>query len=793
MSICLLLLLVCSSQASHFLGTVMTYYPKTPNADGSVRVAVRYKLSFGSCAATASWSCHSGYCGNQSFLLEEVFSDSGEWCQREGRVTQLVPSNAQFQLLLGGGDWISDTKNGITSLRAVTLVDLKSRSDTGKANTSPQTTILPAVRVPSNCQRDFNLLAFDPDGDEVKCRYGDMSLSECNTCTPPSVLSLASSCSLSFSPTSSSNEGPYAVQLVMEDFPRQTITLNQTSGSQEVKTPNDAISKIPVQFVLWVDPPAPSCTEGLYLPRFLPPTPANRARLYTPVNQSLEISIKAEANISTVSKLVFSGPHNVMQTAPGGGQFTLRWTPSEAENGESHSICFLVQADDNLVPRKYHSELRCVVVTVGPDPTTTTTTPTTTTTQALQKLQQPRKRHPRSSTNTTTLAPRTNSTTNTSATTTPPPSPATPLNITTTSTPTTTTPAPTTNSTTTNSTTTTTPPSPTTTLTTTATTSNPTTTTPATTTNSTTTNSTTTTTPPSPTTTLTTTATTSNPTTTTPATTTNSTTTNSTTTNSTTTTPPPSPTTTLTTTATTSNPTTTTPATTTSSTTTNSTTTNSTTTTPPPSTTTPLTTTATTSTPATTTNSTTTNSTKTTPPPSPTTTLTTTATTSTPNTTTPATTTSSTTTNSTTTNSTTTTPPPSPTTPLTTTTTTTTSTPTSTTPATTTTETTTTTPPTSQPTTTTPINTLNRFFIGLRVRISSLVPLDESIGYIVVHQLYNELRKYGLPEDVIVRVLQVFYQINGESIPMTLFRERESSLNPDIRETLSRTRTQRSP
>ncbi|XP_022616827.1 putative uncharacterized protein DDB_G0277255 [Seriola dumerili] len=388
MSICLLLLLllVCSSQASHFLGTVMTYYPKTPNADGSVRVAVRYKLSFGSCAATASWSCHSGYCGNQSFLLEEVFSDSGEWCQREGRVTQLVPSNAPFQLLLGGGDWISDTKNGITSLRAMTLVDLKSRSDTGKANTSPQTTILPAVRVPSNCQRDFNLLAFDPDGDEVKCRYGDMSLSECNTCTPPSVLSLASSCSLSFSPTSSSNEGPYAVQLVMEDFPRQTITLNQTSGSQEVKTPNDAISKIPVQFVLWVDPPVPSCTEGLYLPRFLPPTPANRARLYTPVNQSLEISINAEANISTVSKLVFSGPHNVMQTASGGGQFTLRWTPSEAENGESHSICFLVQADDNLVPRKYHSELRCVVVTVGPDPTTTTTTPTTITTQALQKL-----------------------------------------------------------------------------------------------------------------------------------------------------------------------------------------------------------------------------------------------------------------------------------------------------------------------------------------------------------------------------------------------------------------------
>lgn len=32
---------------------------------------------------------------------------------------------------------------------------------------------------------------FDPDGDIVKCRNGDASLSECSPCTPPSVLSLS--------------------------------------------------------------------------------------------------------------------------------------------------------------------------------------------------------------------------------------------------------------------------------------------------------------------------------------------------------------------------------------------------------------------------------------------------------------------------------------------------------------------------------------------------------------------------------------------------------------------------
>lgn len=62
--------------------------------------------------------------------------------------------------------------------------------------------------------------------------------------------SFLESCTLSFRPTDSSNEGPYAVQLVMEDFPRQNITLTQTNGTQTNLTTNNAISKIPVQFVI---------------------------------------------------------------------------------------------------------------------------------------------------------------------------------------------------------------------------------------------------------------------------------------------------------------------------------------------------------------------------------------------------------------------------------------------------------------------------------------------------------------------------------------------------------------
>ncbi|XP_041820828.1 uncharacterized protein LOC121626403 isoform X2 [Chelmon rostratus] len=374
----LLLLLVCSTQASHFYGTVMTYYPKNTYAAGYMEVVLRYKLSFHSCTDSDSWTCLNSSCGAGSVVLHEVDKESsGEWCQREGIMTRQVPTNAAFQLVLDGGNWISGIKNGIVLWRAVTTVEVRNRSDTGRANRSPQTTVLPAVRVPSNCPRDFHLLAFDPDGDEVQCRYGNNSTEECNPCTPPSVLDLSSSCSLSFRPSNSSVEGPYAVQLVMEDFPRQTITLTHTNGEQTTISPNNSLSQLPVQFVLRVDPVVPSCTEGLYLPKFLPPTPASRSQLHAPVNQSLEISIRAQANISTISELLFSGPYNVNQMTSGTGQFVLRWTPSEDQDGESHPICFVVQAVYNSV--KYHSELRCVVVTVGDEPSLNATTESPTT------------------------------------------------------------------------------------------------------------------------------------------------------------------------------------------------------------------------------------------------------------------------------------------------------------------------------------------------------------------------------------------------------------------------------
>nr|XP_054603344.1 mucin-2 [Nothobranchius furzeri] len=354
----LLLLLVSTTQAG-FYGYVFTYTVKSFQGGGLMGVS-HATVGFSSCQEAVSVYCGGG--------CDQIDESSGEWCQKE-QIWYWSDTVALHQADITYGSW-TPNNNNVLSWRYVLYIELRNRSDTGKPNSSPQTTILPALRVPSNCQRNINLLTFDPDGDEVKCRYAKGSLSECNDCTPPSVLNLSSSCSLLFSPTNSSSEGPYAVQLMMEEFPRQNMTLTDFSGVKVLRTTSDFIGKTPLQFVLNVDPAAPSCTEGLYLPRFLPPTPDNGAQIFVTINQMVKIPIRAEATRSEITKLLFSGPHDVLKSSSGPGNFTLSWTASDNifNQGQSHPICFVVQS--NLSSSVFQSELRCVVVTVENGPTT---------------------------------------------------------------------------------------------------------------------------------------------------------------------------------------------------------------------------------------------------------------------------------------------------------------------------------------------------------------------------------------------------------------------------------------
>ncbi|XP_039591226.1 uncharacterized protein LOC120514751 isoform X2 [Polypterus senegalus] len=224
--------------ASHMQGGIMTFTPKGRNRDGTYRVDFRYKESFRSnCHQEFYWGCNSGNCGYTRELQYGQIDSSplgDTWCQAEGFMSKSVPSDKPFDLRETSCCWVYNT-NWTPSWILSTHVDLGVRSDTRNPNRSPVTTLPPRLRVPQNCPTTYSLLAHDPDGDLVKCRYGQSYNSECYTCAQQAGFGLNEiSCELSYYGTQT---GVYIFELVMEDFPQQYIQLQYSDGSSVGKAP----------------------------------------------------------------------------------------------------------------------------------------------------------------------------------------------------------------------------------------------------------------------------------------------------------------------------------------------------------------------------------------------------------------------------------------------------------------------------------------------------------------------------------------------------------------------------
>ncbi|XP_008301399.1 uncharacterized protein LOC103373313 [Stegastes partitus] len=151
--------------------------------------------------------------------------------------------------------------------------------------------------------------------------------------------------------------------------------------------PTPPLSQLPLQFAFLVDPPVPSCQEGLYLPKFVSPTPKNAEVIHAEINSVLEIRVKAQASLAVIQGIIISGPSNVTKHKTTHNEFVIRWMPTDEDLGEFFPICFAVEsATGPSVTRPpvttqshshshfhptptsrsgiYHSEMRCVVVEV---------------------------------------------------------------------------------------------------------------------------------------------------------------------------------------------------------------------------------------------------------------------------------------------------------------------------------------------------------------------------------------------------------------------------------------------
>ncbi|XP_077049959.1 uncharacterized protein LOC143696931 isoform X3 [Siphateles boraxobius] len=466
-----LLLLVSIALAEHHYGGSMTFSPKGANADGSMRVEFRIKRTYDWCDY-GWWTCASGNCGNE-YTNEQGQIDrssngrsgyTNSWCQTESVVTRNIYGNTPFDLQDYSCCWVP-TVNGLGSWFLRTHVDLGIRADTNQPNRSPVTTISQLLRVPQNCPRTYHMMAYDPDGDQVRCRYGIQQQVECDRCDQPNGFNVnQGACTLDYS--YAYNTGVYGFEMILEDFPRKHTTLAYTDGSssyrcslngrhsrsigstgypwyyqqsttnvpwwqqqqtttsaswwgwwqqqqsttapptttpwwwwqqQQLTTPPTAsqwwwwlqttyttttsspqqymtsvashqrsyepFSKIPLQFSVLVDSPAPSCTEGHYIPHFVSPTPRNGEEIQATPLRELEIRVKATAAYSTVSDVIISGPLNITKHALSNGEYAIRWTPMRSDLGDHFPVCFIAESTSGS--SVYQSEMRCVIVTVG--------------------------------------------------------------------------------------------------------------------------------------------------------------------------------------------------------------------------------------------------------------------------------------------------------------------------------------------------------------------------------------------------------------------------------------------
>ncbi|XP_068117649.1 uncharacterized protein [Hyperolius riggenbachi] len=192
-------------------------------------VDFKYKAGFIDGNYYFYWNCYSGDCGSQTESLVQPVENKttypSRWYQSEGYMKRRVYSDKPFTLVDDSCCWVN-TVNFAPGWLLSTTVDLGVRSDTHKPNTSPVTTIIPILRIPSNCATSINLLAHDPDGDSVTCRHAYYG--ECGSCNRYFSID-QNRCVISVS--SGWATGSYILELVLEDFPKRNIHLQYNDGT----------------------------------------------------------------------------------------------------------------------------------------------------------------------------------------------------------------------------------------------------------------------------------------------------------------------------------------------------------------------------------------------------------------------------------------------------------------------------------------------------------------------------------------------------------------------------------
>lgn len=347
-----------------FHGDSISFMPPKRNSDGTYKVTFFHRQnSKGSCKNESTFTCDDGVCTTSSkssvMPTDKEVAAKPRWCQSEGRTTATVSTNKNsLTLRRSGCCWESNVEGDGVSWTSSAELDLGTRSDTRSINSCPVTTTVSSLRVPQNCFSKIRLLAYDPDRDNVRCRYA------LNATQVPGITLDETACTLT--KTGSITTGVHLFVLTMEDVTTKNITMTYadktTAYRKESDTSLPPLCKVKVQFSVEVTDSIPSCELGHVQPTFLSKTPSHGDVLHATVGQTFQLYAQAQAAHSTIQDFQVSGPYNMTKAFKddqfGKAEVTLSWTPQQSDLYRFVPVCFTAEANT------IQSEMRCVVVMV---------------------------------------------------------------------------------------------------------------------------------------------------------------------------------------------------------------------------------------------------------------------------------------------------------------------------------------------------------------------------------------------------------------------------------------------
>ncbi|KAM9860812.1 uncharacterized protein ACBR49_000827 [Aulostomus maculatus] len=345
-----------------FYGDSVSFLPVQEMMDGTYKVTFHHRENGRSrCGDQSSYSCEDSVCTSlDEKSVQQTDRDStgeGRWCQSESTTTATVSTNkTYFSLSNSGCCWASNV-DGQSDWTAEAMLDLGTRSDSHTINSCPVTTTLSLLRVAQNCFTQLHLLALDPDGDDVRCRFAADGAAPSNFILDETACTLAANGSVS--------QGVHVLELMLEDFPTQNLTLTYADGTSKFWDVSSGMSlcSLKLQFTLEILPPLPSCEAGHVLPMFLSQTPSHGDVLHATVGQKFELHVQAQAHHASIQDFQVSGPQNMtkefMDDHHGEADLTLSWTPHISDQYRFVPVCFSAETNES------QSEMRCVVIVVS--------------------------------------------------------------------------------------------------------------------------------------------------------------------------------------------------------------------------------------------------------------------------------------------------------------------------------------------------------------------------------------------------------------------------------------------